>query len=67
MEYGTDARAVPIPDDLKVMSEELDALGGGDTRIAPIETYCRVCPLPPAVEASATIAVRIEGSSVVVR
>ena len=27
------------------MSAELDALGGGDTRVAKVEGYCRVYPL----------------------
>ena len=33
-----------VPQELVDMSEELEALGGGDARLAPVEVYCRARP-----------------------
>jgi len=61
MEFAKLPQTVAVPKDLKEMSDELDNLGGGDTRIAPIETFCRIQPL------EGTSCIRAEGSIAVVR
>ena len=38
LEYGA------VPQELVDMSEELEALGGGDTRLASAEVHCRARP-----------------------
>lgn len=66
MEFAGGARAAAIPDDLRALSDELQALGGGDTRVADLEAHCRVQPLPPAVDLT-HVAARAEANAVVVR
>jgi hypothetical protein len=36
----------PVSKELLEMSQELSALGGGDVRIAQLESFCRIIPSP---------------------
>eukprot|EP00698_Gefionella_okellyi_P000879 TRINITY_DN10768_c0_g1_i1.p1 TRINITY_DN10768_c0_g1~~TRINITY_DN10768_c0_g1_i1.p1 ORF type:complete len:831 (-),score=195.50 TRINITY_DN10768_c0_g1_i1:358-2850(-) len=66
MEYGGTVRAAAIPSDLRHMHDELEAMGGGDTRIAPIEVHCRIQPLP-ANSTPLDMCARAEGSNIIIR
>jgi len=66
MEFVGGIRAAAIPEDLRALSDELNALGGGDTRIADLDTHCRVQPLPATVDLT-HVAARAESNAVVVR
>ena len=48
------------------MSAELDALGGGDTRVATVEGYCRVYPSIEDIP-GAILSVDYDRSIIVVR
>ena len=43
-----------VPQELVDMSEELEALGGGDARLAPVEVYCRARPAGDGVAAESS-------------
>ena len=52
-----------IPQELIELTEELDALGGGDTRIGEATVYCRIRPAQPGEETVAAA----DGGHVLVR
>lgn len=59
--HSQDFTFTALPKELVSMSEELDALGGGDTRVGRAEAYCRLAPHNPPE------AVFTEGDMVIVR
>lgn len=58
--------AAAIPDELVELSAELEALGGGDTRVGEATVFCRVRPVERASEAP-IVTVGSSGSHMLVR
>ena len=58
--------AAAIPDELVELSAELEALGGGDTRVGEATVFCRVRPVERASEAL-VVTVGSSGSHMLVR
>ena len=54
-----------VPDDILQLSEELEALGGGDTRIGDATVFCRI--RPPAEDEASIVSVGYGRSHILVR
>lgn len=56
-----------VPDELVELSAELEALGGGDTRVGEAAVYCRIRPIEPGLAEPQVVTVGSTGSHVLVR
>jgi hypothetical protein len=66
MQSSGDFTYTALPKELVHMSEELDAMGGGDACIARTEVYCRAVT-PDNSSASTTSIISVDGNVVTVR
>jgi hypothetical protein len=56
-----------VPDELVDLSAELEALGGGDTRVGEAAVYCRIRPIEVGLAEPQVVTVGSTGSHVLVR